>query len=107
MMRKFKINWKTVTRNVMILLNIAVVAVLIYTFKTKGIEFFSTIRIFRIRRFIMKGTIECTKKDLQQIRINKLNDDLLYLQMEINSNLDLNKLIIDEMIETLQKLKGE
>lgn len=55
----------------------------------------------------MEGTIECTKKDLQQIRINKLSDDLLYLQMEINSNLDPNKLIIDEMIETLQKLKGE
>lgn len=50
MMRKFRINWKTVTRNVIVLLNIAVVAVLIYTLKTKGIEFFSTIRIFRIRR---------------------------------------------------------
>lgn len=46
MMRKFKINWKTVTRNVIILLNIAVVAVLIYTLKTKGIEFFSTIGYF-------------------------------------------------------------
>lgn len=46
MMRKFKINWKTVTRNVIILLNIAVVAVLIYTLKTKGISFISTIRIF-------------------------------------------------------------
>ncbi len=45
-MRKFKINWKTVTRNVIILLNIAVVAVLIYTLKTKGIEFFSTIGYF-------------------------------------------------------------
>ena len=43
MMRKFKINWKTVTRNVIVLLNIATVAVLIYTLKTKGIEFFSTI----------------------------------------------------------------
>ena len=48
MMRKVKINWKTVARNVIVLLNIAVVAVLIYTFKTKGIEFFSTIRIFWI-----------------------------------------------------------
>lgn len=46
MMRKFKINWKTVTRNVIVLLNIAVVAVLVYTLKTKGIEFFSTIGYF-------------------------------------------------------------
>ena len=46
MMRKFKINWKTVARNVIILLNIAVVAVLVYTLKTKGIEFFSTIGYF-------------------------------------------------------------
>ena len=46
MMRKFKINWKTVTRNVIILLNIATVAVLIYFLKTKGIEFFSTIGYF-------------------------------------------------------------
>lgn len=46
MMRKFKINWKTVARNVIVLLNIAVVAVLIYTLKTKGIEFFSTIGYF-------------------------------------------------------------
>ena len=29
MMRKFKINWKSVARNVIILLNIAVVAVLV------------------------------------------------------------------------------
>lgn len=46
MMRKFRINWKTVARNVIVLLNIAVVAVLIYTLKTKGIEFFSTIGYF-------------------------------------------------------------
>lgn len=46
MMRKFKINWKTVTRNVIVLLNIATVAVLIYTLKIKGIEFFSTIGYF-------------------------------------------------------------
>ena len=46
MMRKFKINWKTVARNVIVLLNIATVTVLIYTFKTKGIEFFSTIGYF-------------------------------------------------------------
>ena len=48
MMRKFRINWKTVTRNVIVLLNIATVAVLIYNFKSKVIEFFSTIRIFWI-----------------------------------------------------------
>ena len=50
MMRKFKINWKTVARNVIVLLNIATVAVLIYIFKTKGIEYFSTIRIFWIKK---------------------------------------------------------
>lgn len=48
MMRKFKINWKTVTRNVIVLLNIATVAVLIYTLKKNGISYFSTIRIFWI-----------------------------------------------------------
>lgn len=46
MMRKFKINWKTVTRNVIVLLNIATVAVLIYFLKTKGISFISTIGYF-------------------------------------------------------------
>ena len=46
MMRKFKINWKTVTRNVIILVDIAMVAVLIYFLKTKGIEYFSTIGYF-------------------------------------------------------------
>ena len=46
MMKKFKINWKTVARNVIILLNIAVVAVLIYFFKKNGIEYFSTIGYF-------------------------------------------------------------
>lgn len=46
MMRKFKINWKTVTRNVIILVDIVMVAVLIYFLKTKGISFISTIRIF-------------------------------------------------------------
>lgn len=48
MMRKWRINWKTVARNLFIILNIVIVAVLIYTVKTKGIEFFSTIRIFWI-----------------------------------------------------------
>lgn len=46
MKKKWRINWKTVTRNIIVLLNIATVAVLIYTFKTKGIEFFSTIGYF-------------------------------------------------------------
>lgn len=46
MMKKWRINWKTVARNLFIILNIVVVAVLIYTFKTKGIEFFSTIGYF-------------------------------------------------------------
>jgi hypothetical protein len=46
MMKKWRINWKTVARNLFILLNIVIVAVLIYTIKTKGISFFSTIRIF-------------------------------------------------------------
>lgn len=55
MKKKWRINWKTVTRNVIVLLNIAVVAVLIYTLKTKGIEFFSTIRIFWIRRIYYGG----------------------------------------------------
>lgn len=46
MMKKWRINWKTVARNLFIILNIVVVAVLIYTIKTKGIEFFSTIGYF-------------------------------------------------------------
>lgn len=46
MMKKWRINWKTVARNLFIILNIVVVAVLIYTTKTKGIEFFSTIGYF-------------------------------------------------------------
>lgn len=46
MMKNWRINWKTVARNLFIILNIVVVAVLIYTFKTKGIEFFSTIGYF-------------------------------------------------------------
>lgn len=47
MMRKFKINWKTIRRNLLILLNIITIALLIYTIKTKGIEFFSTIGYFK------------------------------------------------------------
>jgi hypothetical protein len=50
MMKKWRINWKTVARNLIILGNIIMVAVLIYIVKTKGISFFSTIRIFWIRR---------------------------------------------------------
>lgn len=46
MMRKFKINWKTVARNVIILVDIATVAVLIYTLKKNGISYFSTIGYF-------------------------------------------------------------
>ncbi len=46
MMKKWRINWKTVARNLYIIFNIAIVAVLIYTLKTKGIEFFSTIGYF-------------------------------------------------------------
>lgn len=46
MMKKWRINWKTVARNLFIILNVVVVAVFIYTLKTKGISFFSTIRIF-------------------------------------------------------------
>lgn len=46
MMKKWRINWKTVARNLFIILNIVVVAVLIYTIKTKGISFFSTIGYF-------------------------------------------------------------
>lgn len=45
-MKKWKINWKTVARNILIIFNIVVVAVLIYTIKTKGISFFSTIGYF-------------------------------------------------------------
>lgn len=46
MRKKWRINWKTVARNLFIILNIVVVAVLIYTLKTKGISFFSTIGYF-------------------------------------------------------------
>lgn len=46
MMKKWRINWKTVARNLFIILNIVIVAVLIYTVKTKGISFFSTIGYF-------------------------------------------------------------
>lgn len=46
MMKKWRINWKTVARNMFIILNVVVVAVFIYTIKTKGISFISTIRIF-------------------------------------------------------------
>lgn len=45
-MKKFKINKKKVERNIMILLNIILIGILIYTIKTKGISFFSTIGYF-------------------------------------------------------------
>jgi len=46
-MKKYRINWKTVGRNLFILLNIITIALFIYTVKTKGIEFFSTIGYFK------------------------------------------------------------
>ncbi len=46
MKRKYKINWQKVGRNCIILLNIITIGILIYTVKTKGIEFFSTIGYF-------------------------------------------------------------
>ena len=45
-MKKYRINWKTVRRNLFILLNIITITLFIYTVKTKGIEFFSTIGYF-------------------------------------------------------------
>ena len=45
-MKKYKINWQKVGRNCIILLNIITIGILIYTIKTKGIEFFSTIGYF-------------------------------------------------------------
>lgn len=45
-MKKFRINKEKVFRNIIILLNIIVIGVLIYTIKTKGISFFSTIGYF-------------------------------------------------------------
>lgn len=45
-MKKFRINKKKVARNCMILLNLIVIGILIYTIKTKGISFFSTIGYF-------------------------------------------------------------
>ena len=45
-MKKFKINKEKVFRNIVIVLNIIVIGILIYTIKTKGLEFFSTIGYF-------------------------------------------------------------
>lgn len=45
-MKKWKINWNIVKRNLLIVLNIVVIAILIYVVKTKGISFFSTIGYF-------------------------------------------------------------
>lgn len=45
-MKKWKINWNIVKRNLFIILNIAIIAILIYILKTKGISFFSTIGYF-------------------------------------------------------------
>lgn len=46
-MKRYRINWKTVGRNCIILLNIITIGILIYTIKIKGIEFFSTIGYFK------------------------------------------------------------
>ncbi len=45
-MKKWRINWNIVKRNLLIVLNVAVIAILIYIVKTKGISFFSTIGYF-------------------------------------------------------------
>ena len=45
-MKKFKIKKEKVFRNLMIVLNIIVIGIIIYTIKTKGISFFSTIGYF-------------------------------------------------------------
>ena len=45
-MKKWKINWNIVKRNLLIVLNVVVIAILIYIVKTKGISFFSTIGYF-------------------------------------------------------------
>lgn len=45
-MKKYKINKKKVARNLLLLLNIIVIGIIIYTIKTKGISFFSTIGYF-------------------------------------------------------------
>lgn len=45
-MKKWKINWNIVKRNLFIILNIVIIAILIYILKTKGISFFSTIGYF-------------------------------------------------------------
>ncbi len=44
--RKWRINWKKVERNLFVILNIVLIAVLVYTIKTKGLSFFSTIGYF-------------------------------------------------------------
>ena len=105
MMRKFKINWKTVARNVIVLLNIAVVAVLIYTLKTKGIEFFSTIRIFWLKKedLIMK-------KDQALTLLQIVEDCTDVIAKEIEAGLKPNSLLIDYMKERLEgvlEYKGE
>ena len=45
-MKKFKINKEKVFRNIVIVLNIIVIGIIIYTIKTKGISFFITIGYF-------------------------------------------------------------
>lgn len=47
MKKKYRINWQKVGRNCIILLNIITIGIVIYTVKTKGIQFFSTIGYFK------------------------------------------------------------
>lgn len=46
MKRKWRINWKTVARNLFVILTAAVLCFVVYTIKTKGISFISTIGYF-------------------------------------------------------------
>jgi hypothetical protein len=46
MMKKWRINWKTVARNLFILMNIVLLGILIHKISTNGIGFISTIGYF-------------------------------------------------------------
>ena len=45
-MKKWKINWKTVARNLFILMNIILLGILIHKISTQGIGWISTIGYF-------------------------------------------------------------
>ena len=45
-MKKWKINWKTVARNLFILINIILLGILIHKISTQGIGWISTIGYF-------------------------------------------------------------